>query len=462
MGNRQQAMAFHDQAVKNVADKSNAQHLTSAYQLFSSACLTDPTWHHAWYQAGNNASDLNLLEASVACWRIAADTAKTDEEKAKTLVNLSWRLHSLCRSYEAVEAGNEAIRIMPSLTLGYINLALIHSLLCNHETMMQAALKGFEMEPDNSNAEAALSFAYLFNGNYELGFKHFECRFKWRLHQFLQYPYPKWSGEPGKTVAVFADQGLGDTLSFARFVERAAKRAKFLHLYIQPALYWQFHDAFLHLKNINLLPAPQQFPAADYWTTFVSLPFALGLTNDEVQGQAQIRPSLRPISSAWKVPDKKLHIGIAWSGSALNDINKFRNIPVTQFFELYRVPGVQLYSLQKDENNKEMHEQGGAPLIRDLTPFINDVVDTVSLMQHLDMIICCESALGHIAALAGKECWIPYSYGGRDYRIGLAGEHLMWTPKHRIFRQQYGETWTPVFEKIIEALMEKVALARAA
>ena len=49
----------------------------------------------------------------------------------------------------------------------------------------------------------------------------------------------------------------------------------------------------------------------------------------------------------WRIPDRKLHIGISWAGSPLNDIDKHRNIPVTQFFDLYKVPGIQLYSLQK-------------------------------------------------------------------------------------------------------------------
>ncbi len=70
--------------------------------------------------------------------------------------------------------------------------------------------------------------------------------------------------------------------------------------------------------------------------------------------------------------------------------------------------------------------------------------------------ICCESALGHICAAVGRECWIPLSYMGHDYRAGRHGEMKVWTPKHRFFLQQEGETWQPVFDRIVEALKERV------
>jgi hypothetical protein len=52
-------------------------------------------------------------------------------------------------------------------------------------------------------------------------------------------------------------------------------------------------------------------------------------------------------------------------------------------------------------------------------------------MRHLDLVITCESAVRHMAALAGKECWVPYSRLGKDFRIGVDGTKAIWTPKHR-------------------------------
>ena len=193
----------------------------------------------------------------------------------------------------------------------------------------------------------------------------FELRFEWRLHNFLQFPYEKWRGEPDKVVFLVSDQGLGDTLSFARFVEATCKRAKYVHAYIQPVLMRVFMHALGHIPNLNLIPSGNAYPHADAWTTFVSLPFALGLTDLEVRQAKQIVPPVYSLPTTWMVPDTKLHIGVAWAGSPLNDIDKHRNIPVERFFDLYKVPGIQLYGLQIGPRGQDLYETGGVSLIRD-------------------------------------------------------------------------------------------------
>jgi hypothetical protein len=461
MGDRATAEKYYNAAVAAHNDASNPKHLETAYSLWLSACYADPTWFAAFYQQGNNNSNLGKLEAALACWRIALTCECTKEERAKVLANVAWRLFSLGKTREAANAALDCLELDPSLVNGWVNLSLIHQHLCNHTGMLVAARKAYELAPDDLNCQIAMAFSLLFNGEYAEGFKFFEARFPWRLQYYLQWPYPKWEGEPDKVVFLSADQGMGDTLSFARFVERAAKKAKYLHICVQPALMRLFMHSFVHLNNVNLIPqAPNasfSFPPADCWTTFVSLPYVLGLTNEEIINQPHIALPHVHMPVSWKVPDRKLHIGISWSGSPLNDINQHRNIPVEMFYELFRVPGVALYSLQIDEKRAQLHETGGASMVKDLSPYVSDVCDTLGLLRELDMVITCESFLGHLAALADKEAWIPYSWQGRDYRLGLAGEKLLWTPKHCVFRQQEGESWQPAFAKIVEALERRVA-----
>jgi hypothetical protein len=259
---------------------------------------------------------------------------------------------------------------------------------------------------------------------------------------------------------------LGDTLSYARFVRETCKRSKYVHAYVHDGLMRAFTDAFVDIPNLNLTPTSTPFVPADYWTTFVSLPYALDLTDDEIRNAPPVKLPVYGITSNWKVPDRKLHIGISWAGSPLNKIDGQRNVPVQQFAELYRTPGVQLYSLQVGDKSKELHERGFSAIIRDVVPYIRDVVDTVSILQHLDLVIGIESALGHICAAADREFWMPYSRQGLDYRVGVDGKDPIWTPKHRFFKQGLDEpTWGPVFNRINSALQERlgqVPLAEAA
>jgi hypothetical protein len=132
---------------------------------------------------------------------------------------------------------------------------------------------------------------------------------------------------------------------------------------------------------------------------------------------------------------------------------------VEEFLVLCKVPGVHLYSIQVGEHADDANIIGAHALIKNLSPYIRDVVDTVSLLRDLDLVICCESALAHICAMVNKECWIASSYRGRDYRIGHRANDMLWTPRHRVFRQGKDQRWEPVFNAMVEALNERIRTA---
>ena len=463
MGDRAVAVQFYNQALSAFNDKDNPDRLKLAYGLFSSACMIDPTWHESFYQAGNNNSDIaatlgtHILPSAIACWRRALECEPEPKQRAPILANMGWRLQNLGRFDEGLACLEEAVRLDPNLALAWMTLSCTHQALANREEMVRAAKIAYALRPDDPLCEMQLAFALLFDRQLVEGFRYFEIRFKYKLKSYLQFPYPKWAGEPDKTVYLVADQGLGDTLSFARFVPAACARAKYVHALIQPELLRLFQNAFVgKCANLNLIPQPAPFPPADTWTTFVSLPSALGLSAEEIRSAPDIDIPNFFVPKNWRVPDRKLHVGIAWAGSPLNDIDRFRNIPLQHFAELYRVPGVQLYSLQVGDKARELSESGYSPIIYDLTPNIRDVADTMALLQHLDLVITCESALGHICAAAGRECWLPYSRQGTDYRLGCMGEDRLWTPRHRIFKQGMDCKWEPVFAEIVEALRERI------
>jgi tetratricopeptide (TPR) repeat protein len=469
MGDRAAATRFYEQADRVRKDGSDPLNAKRSYELFSAACYADPTWWLTWYQHGNNHNDIKLNHAAVACWRRALQCEiENPIDRAKVLSNFGWGLSQIGEIDAAYSVLTEATKLAPKHAAAWTNLSTIQGQLGSPSAAVGSARIGKNLDPENLAGQMSLSFALLFNRQFVEGFKEFECRYAYALHNFLHYPYPKWLGEPGKTVFLVADQGLGDTLSFARFVPVAASVAKYLHLYVQPELVRLFQHAFMFLKNVNIIPYQVQcpYPEADAWTTFVSLPFALKLTDEQIRiappipadaGQAGLP---RVSGASWKVPDQKLHVGIAWAGSELNLINKHRSIPLTHFFELARVKGVQLYSLQIDQAKiKEMNDLGGGAFIRDLSSYVRDVADSMSLIRNLDLVITCESALGHICSTIGKECWVPYSYLGRDYRAGhnpTDAADRLWTPNHRFFSQSKSQKWEPVFERIEQELAKRV------
>lgn len=463
MGSREQAKNLLIKGEQAAQDKSQPTNIDHGYQLLSSACYADPTYGHAFYANGCAASDLTRPHAAVALFRRAVENGVDPDEQPKLLTNLAWELMKIGGQKEAVTYLHQAVDLNPKLSLPYMHLGMCNQTFGNTKLAVEYARKCFELADPNDGqgyaiAEFQLAFALLFDRQYAEGLKHFESRFPARLPNFLLYPYPKWRGESGKTLFLVADQGLGDTLSYARFVEQASARCRYVHMCVQSELRRVFEHAFRHLPNLNFLPSPSNFPGdADAWSTFVSLPYALGLADEEIKSAPNIDIPRPPMSNAWKVPDRKFHVGIAWAGSPLNDIDKHRNIPIHHFMELYRVPGIQLYSLQCDAKKSDLNLWGFAPLIRPLDGYLRDVADTCSVLTQLDLVVSVESALGHICSMSDHECWIPYSYLGRDYRIGASeNAERLWTPRHRIFQQSDDMRWEPVFERIVEALKEKV------
>ncbi len=464
MGSREQADALIAKGEESVRDRSQPTNQDHGYQLLSSACYADPGYGRAFYVNACAASDLQRPHAAIALFRRALEGDIEESERPKALTNLAWELMKIGNQTEAAACLHEALRLNPKLALPYMHLSMVHQIFGETQTAVGFAKKCFDLSDPNDGqgypiAEFQLAFALLFDGQYAAGLKAFESRFAARLPNFLLYPYPKWKGEKGKTLFLVADQGLGDTLSFARFVEAASKRCRFIHMCIQAELRHVFEHAFRHLTNLNFLPSPSNFPGdADAWSTFVSLPFALGLTDDEIANAPPIDVPRRPMSTQWKVPDRKFHIGIAWAGSPMNDIDKHRNIPIHHFIELQRVEGVQLYSLQADAKKTDLNLWGFAPLIRDLSGYLRCIADTYSILPHLDLVLGVESAIGHICSMGGHECWTAYSWLGRDWRAGPNGrdDQRIWTPKARFFQQSNDMRWEPVFERIVEALREKV------
>lgn len=456
MGDRQTAIKFYNAAFEAIKNKDYKEWATHAFGLLQSACLVDPTFGQGWADNGHSNGDLNRLHSAIACYRRALEGDIDTENKVKVLTNLSWRCYQIGELEQGMAFAKQCVEIDSTKPYGWVNLSIAHGAFGERIACVQAAYKAYEIAPTDTAVQFNLAFALLFNEQYAEGFKHFEARFEHRLQNYLTYPYPKWLGESDKQVFLVADQGMGDTLSFSRFLPLAAKRAKYLHVMVQPALMRAFNEAFVHVPNVNFTPFSTSYPQADAWTTFVSLPFALGLTDDEIKAAPHPKLPVYGMATTWKVPDAKLHIGIAWGGAKKNDIDSWRELPLVGFLDLYKVPGIQLYSLQMDDHKQDLVSFCCESLVRDMSGWISDLVDTVSVMQHLDLVICCESVLGHIAGALNKEVWIPYSFHAHDYRLGHDGSAILWYKKHRLFRQDRDMRWDKVFERIRQALQEKV------
>lgn len=464
---RKKAIEFMNQGVVATCG-SNGQPANTqiGYQLIGSAIQADPTLAQAHYVMGNANSDLQLKNAAVANYRRALQTPKTgelgdltDETRVNVLVNMAHSLFHMGRHTEAMQCTVESLALDDTKAMAWCNKSMIHSVRGEDELAVEAAKRAVELDKTAPSAdrkpavvEMALAFSLLNNKQYRKGLKHFEARFAYKLHQFLQYPYPQWKGEAGADLFLLSDQGMGDSIDFLRFVPMAQKRCKKIWLGAQPELIRVMAAMFSKYDNIHYLALPQPFPPASHWSALMSLPTALDLHHDKIVGTPMPKFDILPHIPDWKREGPKLHVGIAWAGARLNDLDQWRSIAVEHFLELCRVPNVHFYSLQVGERGQEMHSAGAASLITDITPYIRDVMDTASIMQHLDLVITVDTSVGHIAGMIGKPCWIPASFNGCCWRFTRHGTKSLWYPNHVIYRQKEDCDWRPVFDSMASDL----------
>lgn len=454
---RAAAIGYYNKAVQLAATDPR-----TAYRLLSSAVAIDPGFGQGWFQLGNTNADIKAYHGAVAAYRRALELPDQDgpgdmtaETRLRCLENLGHRLYHLGDLDGAEEATRAALDMAPESPFALVNRSLLASVRGRHHEAIAAARLAVEGD-DSAIIRTAAAFADLFAGDYAEGLRLFEARFAYKLPEYEHYPYPRWNGERVEVLLMVSEQGLGDALSMARFVPLAMGRVGRVVLRVQPDLVTLLAAA---MPMVEVIPFAVDFPLADAWCSLVSLPVALGLTNKQIVGCSGLSfPAFDQPGTGWKV-EGRLHVGIAWAGSPANDVDQYRSLPFVEFLRLGQVPGVQLYGLQVGPAVEQLHAAGCAVVVKDLSPLIRDARDTAALMRELDLVVCCDSFVGHLAGALGVEAWVLLHTLGGDWRWGRTGTVALWYGASRCFRTGPDQRWGPVWDRVCQALRERVLFA---
>jgi len=165
-------------------------------------------------------------------------------------------------------------------------------------------------------------------------------------------------------------------------------------------------------------------------------------------------PYLRPDSAevdAWaqRLPAQGLRVGLVWAGNPTHTRDRQRSIALVQLGRLTRVQEVTFYSLQKGPASQDL---ASTPLrIVDLSENIEDFMDTAAIIANLDLVICIDTAVAHLAGAMGKPVWLLVSHVG-DWRWLRDRSDSPWYPTMRLFRQSAIGRWEEVLEQIEQDL----------
>ncbi len=282
--------------------------------------------------------------------------------------------------------------------------------------------------------------AYLVQGKWTEGWRDYEKR--WKLPGFAaNNPTPgyiRWNGKliPGKRkrLLLLAEQGLGDTIMCLRY-DRMLRDMGVEPIYqIQPPLVplWQANTA------APVLSDDEPFEKAERVCTLMSLHHLL----EVVPATVPTTPWIQAAPGGDMIGG--LGIGFAWKGSKDHKDDANRSTDSTQWASLGSTPGTTWVSLQKDETPPEWAQ----------APLLIGMDTTARLIARLDLVICVDTSVAHLAGAMGKEVWVLLP-AIPDSRWGMTGDTTPWYPSMRLFRQEKQGEWDGVFRRVRGALEQR-------
>jgi Flp pilus assembly protein TadD len=410
--------------------------------------------------------------------------------------NRGTALRQLGRFDEALDSHERALRLRPGSAQAYNNRGLVltelgrleealvsyeHALaldplcaeacnsrgvlFCLRNELARAAVdydSAIALKPDFPEAYQNRAHVSLLTGDFEKGWVDYEWR--WRhgaqLRNRARFAQPPWLGTAalaGKTIALYGEQGLGDTLQFCRYVRLVAQLGAKVILEVPAAL----ANLLTSLDGVaTLVTHGEPLPAVDYHCPLMSLPLAFGTTVSTIPAKVPYLKSDGNKVSAWRErlgEKRKLRVGLVWSGGFRSQqpehwgVNSRRNIPLAQLAPLQH-PAVEFLSLQKGQPAESELAQllsrhwNGPPLI-DFTEQLHDFSDTAALIENLDLVISVDTSTAHLAGALGKPVWIMNRFDS-CWRWLLDRTDSPWYPTARLYRQQRAGDWDGVVQCI--------------
>ncbi len=354
----------------------------------------------------------------------------------------------------SVDSYQQALLLNPQWADAHSNLAFSYYQLGQTERAVFHADRAIEQVSGHAESHIVKAMALLAVGDYLQGWPLYEWR--WQRADlrasYRQFAQPRLTVDRpfrGQRIFIYAEQGLGDCIQFARYALWLGQQGAQVIFEVPACL--QVLLSGLH-PNLMVLARGSDLPAFDTHCPLMSLPAALLPVWDRLP---DARLSLtRDLSrtARWQAPlsGADFKIGVVWAGS-VSPYHAGRSFPVEQLKAIAGLPGVRLISLQRAEDSRELI---GSPVAGMLTCLGAEFDagpeafrDSAAILGELDLIITADTAMAHLAGALGVPVWVALK-AVPDWRWGLSGEQSAWYPTMRLFRQSVAGQWDWVFTQM--------------
>ena len=431
-----------------------AGRLDEALAGYANTVELDPGSSQAYNNMGVALRAQGAFHAAVASYKRAI-AIKADDAGSHS--NLGNALRALGRHTQAEASHRQALAIDENYLEARYNLGLVLKDQGLFEEGIACLRDAVRRKADYVDAHWDLSLALLMMGNLKEGFEEYEWRWRLAENPPRAFDKPAWSGAAldGRTILLHAEQGMGDSIQFARYVPPVAERGGQVILECQRPL----TPLFETLDGVQQIVARDDaLPDFDLHAPLLSLPRIFATELDSIPAaDAYLTADPARLSKFDDLLDgERLNIGVAWAGKPSHRNDRNRSAGLAPFIDLFGTAGATFHSLQVGPRAGDIAASGSAGLIRDHAALLEDFADTAALVSKLDLVICVDTSVCHLAGALGKPCWVVLPYTP-DWRWLMEREDSPWYPSLRLFRQTEFGDWPGVFTRVAAALEERIA-----
>jgi hypothetical protein len=355
----------------------------------------------------------------------------------------------------ALACYQRAIALKPDLSAAHYNAGNALRDLHRLDAAVASYEKAIALKPDFAQAHCSLSLVQLLAGDLQQGLK----RYEWRLrtpqfaHRQRNYPQPAWLGEEspsGKTLFLYGEQGLGDTIQFCRYVPLLAQHGARIILEVEPAL----ASLLAGLAGVAEFVVKGSVPGGfDFHCSLLSLPLACKTGLNSIPSSIPYLSARADKLAYWAHrlgPRVRPRIGLVWSGNPQHKNDHNRSLPLAELIP-YLSADFEYFSLQKDVRARDQDSLQAHPEIRHFGAELTDFSDTAALCAQLDLLLSVDSSVAHLNGALGNPTWILLPHTP-DWRWLLQRSDSPWYPQARLYRQTAPGDWAGMLGQLAKDL----------
>ncbi|WP_432723355.1 tetratricopeptide repeat protein [Jeongeupia wiesaeckerbachi] len=436
-----------------------------AVELLQRACAYYPDSKRAWHAVGWALFQSRSWATALVALERALELAGGEN---LDLLGLVCYTRLALRQFDRVAECIQRVQVVHPHAVASIWMRIRLAQVQGDAQQLKAALaEGRREFPNDLELEVAEAMANLASTGDRSAWLGYEARLRSpdadKLDRFSPgHGLPRWDGSDlaGRTLLVYAEQGLGDTLQFMRY-----------YLPLREQVVWVCPDKLVNYMRryfpqvVSKSAAHEHLPVADVYCESMSFPALTGLLepDDELLVRLNTKSEREAISAIDEIlaeAGNKPRIGLVWAGNPAHNHDHWRSCEVSEFAPLLARQDLAVFSLQKDDASNQVFSLPREIWPHNLAVCLEDLTDTTYALSKLDVLISVDTAVVHLAGSLGVPA-ILLQGAASDWRWGLAAKpHRVYSSVSVVFQKEPGN-WSDAVADAIILLDRSIAVGGA-